>query len=274
MSGTLPSPSELLELALSDAISPEKFEQNLWALSKGHQRRGRKYTSGDVRIYRTRVWRAPERPKSVTDLSYPPKHLTPLNRANLEGEPVFYASAALPPSFVECRLESGQHVVCSEWRNSMDLMLQEVGLRPAATGGTSDIEHIYNEMFRSTNPSMYKFSARVARHLLGLGDPISGIVYASVASQNSSENIALTTAFVDVGLQFVNASLYEVKNVTDPLKYDVEEIDFALPAHDGGLIWKGRRRQWIVPPGAELKMVSTGLSWDAYDLAGAMVDPE
>jgi hypothetical protein len=128
MSETLRTATELLQCALSNAISPEEFEQELWALSKGRRRVGRRHKSGDLRIYRTRVWNAPGRPGFVADLSYPPKHLTPLNRANLEGEPVFYASAGLPPSFAECRLQTGQHVVCAEWRNTSDSFLQEVGL--------------------------------------------------------------------------------------------------------------------------------------------------
>src|SRR6266478_4087101 len=98
------SPDELLRLAMSNTISPDEFEKELWSLSTGHSRRGRKYNAGEVRIYRTRIWRAPERPRSTTDFSYPPKSVTPLGRANFEGEPIFYASAALPPSFVESRV--------------------------------------------------------------------------------------------------------------------------------------------------------------------------
>lgn len=284
MSEPLHSATELLRLAASSAISPEEFERQLWTLSKGHQRRGRQYKSGDVRIYRSTIWpRIPttnsaandlERPKSVDDLSYPQKHVTPLNRANLAGEPVFYASAGLPPSLVECRAEKGQHFVCSEWRNTIDLRLQEVGL--SATGGTSDdVERIYHEIFTSTDPAMYRFSARVARHLLGSGNPVSGLLYPSIAAQNASQNVALTIAFVDTGLRFVNASLYHLKSVPAPPQYEIEEIDFALPDHDGTLNWKGRRRQWVIrKQGDELRMVSTGWSWDAYDVAGALVDPE
>lgn len=272
MTETLQNSPELLRLALPGAITPERFEHELWALSKGHKRRGRKYGGGDVRIYRTRVWRASERPQTIAELSYPPKHATPLGRANLEGEPVFYASAGLPPSFVECRLEKGQHVVCSEWRNTKDLLLHEVGLGVA---DTSDVEIIYREIFRSTDPSIYRFSARVARHLMGLGDPISGIVYASVASQNASENIAVTTKFVDTGMRLVNASLYHVKDVTAPFKYEIEEVDFAVPNDAGRLNWKNRRRQWVLrKQGEQLEMVSTGWSWDAFELTGGLVDPE
>ena len=109
MSGPLHTPpTELLTRAVSNAIAPEDFERQLWGLVKGHQRHGRQYKSGDVRIYRSTVWPRVsatnseidevERPRFIADLSYPPKHVTPLNRANLAGEPVFYASAGLRPS--------------------------------------------------------------------------------------------------------------------------------------------------------------------------------
>ncbi len=266
------SATELLRLAASEAISPEEFERELWAASKGHVRRARQYRSGDVRIYRTRVWDSLERPKSVSDLSYPPKDSTPLNRANLEGEPVFYASAGLPASFVECRLERGQHVACAEWRTTIDVLLQEVGL--SGEESIPDIEKIYEKIFRSTDPKMYRFSARVARHLLS-NDRISGLLYPSIAAQNGSHNLALKTGFVDAGLQFVNASLYFIKDITTPQQYQTEEIDFALPTNDGSLDWKGRGRQWVLrKQGDRLKMVSTGWSYDAYDLSGALIDPE
>jgi hypothetical protein len=266
------STSQLLQLAANSAIGPEEFERELWGQSKGHKRRGRKYKSGEVRIYRTRVWHESERPKSIADLSYPPKHATPMGRANLEGEPIFYASAGLPASFVECRLEKGQYVICSEWRNTTDMLLQEVGL--LAEKNVSNIERIYHEIFTSTDPAMYKFSARIARHLLS-GDPISGLIYPSIAAQNSSQNIALKTGFVDAGLRIVNVSLYYLKNATASFQYETEEIDFALPNHDGSLNWKGRRRQWVIRKnGDQLKMVSNGWSWNAYDMAGTLVDPE
>lgn len=257
---------------ISSTISPEEFEKELWTLSKGHVRRAGKYNRGGVRIYRTRVWRRPERPESVADLSYPPRDATPLNRANLEGEPVFYASAGLPASFVECRLQKEQQVICSEWRNTSDLILQDIGL--SVDGNTSDVERIYYKIFTSTDPAMYRYSARVARHLLS-GDFISGLLYPSVAAQNGSHNLALKTKFVDTGLRFVNASLYHLKSVTEPFKYETEEIDFALPNRDGTLNWKGRRRQWVLrKQGDQLKMVSNGWSWEAYDMSGALVDPE
>ena len=116
--------------------------------------------------------------------------------------------------------------------------------------------------------------ARVARHLLS-SDSVSGLLYASVAGQNGSHNIALKTEFVDAGLRCVNVSLYNIKDIPSPLQYSVEEIDFALPNPDGTLEWKGRRRQWVIrKPGDQLKLLHNGWSYNAYDRSGALVDPE
>jgi hypothetical protein len=121
---------------------------------------------------------------------------------------------------------------------------------------------------------MYRFSDWVARHLLS-GDPISGILYPSIEAQNGSHNLALKTWFVDTGLRFVNASLYYIKDTPVTHTYESEEIDFAISNPDGTLNWKGRKRQWILRnQGDQLKMISTGWSWDGYDLTGTLVNPE
>ena len=84
---------DLIQLALSGAISPEEFERELWVRSKGHIRRAGIFKNGQVRIYRTRSFLELEHPKSVAEISYPPKRAARVNRANLEGEPVFF----MPP---------------------------------------------------------------------------------------------------------------------------------------------------------------------------------
>jgi len=265
------SVAELHQRASARSIPPEEFEKELWRLTKGHQRRGRVYEVGKVRIYRTRVWHESERPKSVSDISCPPKHASRLNRANEEGEQVFYASAGLPPSFVECKLKHGQNVVCGEWRNTAQMTLQEVGL--SEDQGPSTIERLYHDIFTSPDPGMYKYSARVAHHLMS--GPIAGLLYPSIAAQNKSHNLALKAAFVETGLRLMNASFYHIKDIKDVHQYETEELDFAIPDSNGVLEWKGRKKQWVLrKQGGELKMVSNGWTWDAYSPDGSLVEPE
>jgi len=262
---------ELHLQARTGSISPEEFEKELWRLSKGHRREGRKYDAGSIRIYRTRVWNTPERPRTVSEISYPPKHASRLNRANEEDEQVFYASAGLPPSFVESRLERGHNVVCGEWRNTAPMILQEVGLSEDQNPGS--IEGLYHNIFTSPDSGIYRFSARVAHHLMS--GPISGLLYPSIAAHNNSHNLALKAAFVDTGLRLVNASFYHIKDVKDMHQYETDELDFAIPDSTGILEWKGRKKQWVIRKAfGELKMVDTGWSWDAYSPDGSLVDPE
>jgi hypothetical protein len=263
--------AELHQRVRALSISPEEFEKELWRLTKGHRRRGRVYEVGQVRIYRTRVWHASDRPKSVADISYPPKHASRLNRANEESEQMFYASAGLPPSFVECRLEQGQNVVCGEWRNTAKMILQEVGL--SEVQNLSGIEQLYHDIFTSPGPGMYKYSARVAHHLMS--GPISGLLYPSIAAPNKSQNLAVKADFVDTGLRLINASFYHIKEIKDKHQYETEEVDFAIPDSKGTLEWKGRKKQWVLrKQGEELKMVSNGWTWDAYSPEGSLVEPE
>jgi len=263
--------AELHQRVRARSISPDEFERELWPLTKGHRRRGRVYDVGKVRIYRTRVWHESGRPKFIADISYPPKHVSRLNRANEEGEQMFYASAGLPPSFVESRLEKGQNVVCGEWRNTAKMTLQEVGL--SDDNDLSVIEQLYHDIFTSPDPGMYKYSARVARHLMS--GPISGLLYPSIAAQNKSQNLAVKADFVDTGLQLINASFYYTKEIKDKHLYETEELDFATPDSTGVLQWKGRKKQWVLrKQGEELKMVSNGWTWDAYSPDGSLVDPE
>jgi RES domain len=262
---------ELHKRATARSITPEEFEKVLWRLSKGHRRRGRIYEAGALRIYRTRIWPGSDRPKSVADISYPPKHASRLNRANAEGEQVFYASAGLPPSFVECRLAQGQNVVCGEWQNTAKMTLQEIGLSdgPDASG----IERLYHEIFTSPDPEIYPYSARVAHHLMS--GNISGLLYPSIAAQNKSHNLAIKAEFVEPGLRFINASFYHIKEVKDKHQYEVDELDFATPGSGAVLEWKGRKKQWVLrKQGDELKMVSNGWTWDAYSTDGSLVEPE
>ena len=253
-----------------DQFSPEEFEKELWRLSKGHLRRGRKYEASTLRIYRARAWPGTDRPKSVADISYPPKHASRLNRANAEGEQVFYASAGLPPSFVECRLEQGQNVVCGEWRNTALIVLQEVGISEISE--SYGIEQLYLDIFTSPDSAIYPYSSRVAHHLMS-GD-ISGLLYPSIAAQNKSHNLAIRAEFVDSALRFANASFFHIKDVKDKHQFQVDELDFATSDSAGLLEWRGRKKQWVLRNhGDQLKVVSNGWTYDAYAADGSLVEP-
>lgn len=250
-------------------MTPEDFLQHLWRLSDRHKRVARKYSPGKVFLYRTRVFSNLETPKNVQDLSYPPIHKTKINRANDNGEQVFYASAGMPTTLAESRVKEGQYIIVSKWKNSKDLLLQEVGIAENPEG----IEKIYHDIFTSADESIYPYSSKVAKHLMK-GIPGFGLLYPSIINKNKSHNIVLSKKFVDEGLICVNASLYEVQSIYNDSKFKLDELDFAVAIQDK-LEWKGRKKKWIITPElGELIMKSTGLDWEAYTKDGQYIEPE
>lgn len=249
-------------------ISPEDFLTELWKFSEGHIRKARRYAAGDLVLYRTRTFTKPTTPVNVADLSYPPASVCRLNRANSEGDQVFYASAGLPTTLGESRVNEGEYIIVSKWKNTQEIILQEVGLSQDSTG----IEKLYHDIFTESEESIYPYSAQVAEHLMKFEPPF-GLLYPSIINQNHSHNVALKKETVDERLEFINASLYEVGHITDDSKFEVTEFDFASAAGDGKLEWRGRRKQWTVVPKGELQFVSNGWDWEAFLPDGTYLEP-
>lgn len=261
--------SELNNAIKNNKISPDVFLNELWKLSNGLNREARKFYPEKLNIYRTRVFQEKILPKSIKDLSYPPLEKSILQRASGVGNQVFYASAGLPTTLAESRVKSGEYIIVSKWRNSGDLIFQNVGF----TENKNGIENLYSEIFTHRNESMYVYSSKVADHLMG-ADFISGLIYPSIINNNKSENLAIKKDHVDKNLKFINATLYFVKSISDDSKYEVEALDFALPTDKGLLDWKGRTKKWDGLPGCELKMISNGWDWEAFMPDGTYVDPQ
>jgi hypothetical protein len=264
--------SEVAKLAKAindQALEPDQLLSELWRLSKGHRRKAKAYNNGTAEIYRTRTYNLLTRPQMVSNISYPPINKAKLQRANKEGQQVFYASAGMPTTLSESRVKPGQYIVFSRWVNTERMVLPEVGFDTATDG----LERIYHDIFTTTDSSKYQFTSVVAEHLMG-GDQLAGLMYPSISSQNKSANIVLKKSFVDNHMRCRYASLYHIKSIKGQ-QYNTEEIDFAKPNEAGRLIWKGRVRNWVLKnKGDELKMVSNGWDWNAYLSDGTYVEPE
>lgn len=256
-------------------ISPDDFVKNLWKISNNNTRKGRRYrgtAEKPVRIYRATVFSEQTLPENIQRYSYPSELYATLGRANLPGKPVFYACVGAPTAFVESRCSVNDIVVISEFRVSSDVNLQEIGFKNSETP-SSDYENLLNEIFTFPGNEFYLYSSCIASHLM-TGTDIHGITYPSIISQNQSQNVALKTDCIDSMANFVNATAYKVTAVIDKFKYNVDEVNFGVKDGDG-VCWKGRRKKWtIASPRSELKMVSNGWTWDAFDELGMLVDPE
>lgn len=195
-----------------------------------------------------------------------------IGRVNFANAPVFYACAGGPTTFVETRCDVGDIVVVSEFRCTTEMVVQEIGFTDDGQSIT-EYEAIMYELFMAPGSEYYEYSSSIASHLMG-ADFIHGLTYPSIASGSSSQNLALKTSFVDTALHFVNATAYRIKAITEPFKYQVDEVDFGT-VNQGVVSWKGRKKTWrLTRQGQELRMVSNGWNWDAFDEDDALVDPE
>lgn len=261
---------ELQDAAFDGSISPNDFLKELGQLSTGHKRLARQYSLGDVVLYRTRVFDQDIRPLKVAELSYPPVKFCKLQRASGIGEQVFYASAGMPTTLAESRVAASQFLIVSKWKNTRDLILQEVGLNT----GSQEIEQLYHNIFTSREEAIYPYSSKIANHLIG-SDPIGGLLYPSIINQNQSHNVVLKKEFVDSGLRFVNAVFYNVNSISNDNKFEVDEVDFATSSDGISVDWKGRKKEWpLKNQGDEVKMVSNGWDWEAYTVDGHYIEPE
>lgn len=259
-----------LKLAVENrTISPSDFLSELWKLSTGMKRQGRKYSPGQLVVYRSRVYHEDIRPKEKKDVSYPPIAMSKLQRASGIGEQVFYASAGLPTTLAESRVQAGEFLAVSKWKNTGAIALQEVGFLL----NEDEREKLYHSIFTHPGDELYEYSSRVGSHLMN-GPALAGLLYPSIINRNQSHNVALRKAFVDDALMLASASFYRVKSISSDSQYEVEELDFALPVSGDMLEWKGRKKKWDVAPGGELKFVSNGWDWDAFLPDGTYVEPQ
>ncbi len=265
----------LLSLVRSKSISPKDFEKRLWGLSTGQTRKVRGYTGtskAPIRVFRARLFTTGDLPTEVEEYSYPSPSKCRVGRANFANASVFYACAGGPTTFVESRCEVGDVVVVSEFRCFTEMVVQEIGFADDGQPIT-EYEAIMRELFVAPGSEFYEYSSRVASHLIG-ADFIHGLTYPSIVSGSASQNLALKTSFADTALHFVNATAYRIKEITEPFKYEVDEVDFGTVNH-GVVLWKGRKKTWrLTRQGQELRMVSSGWNWDAFDEDGVLVDPE
>lgn len=237
------------------------------------------------------------------------KNFGRLNRPN---QSIFYSSAARAAVFFELGVKPGDHVAVSQWRSTDKLWMNNVGFAPGvfrkfkstrqepASWQTSNthplieskanklVHHFLADEFSKVvspdTPYDYKLSVAIAEKLLfgnleanivdGPKDTrFAGLVYPTMAMRANSDNIALLPEFVDRYL-----TLHEVEYIridaADPesLKYEITVVDFANTFAGELIEWKGRHRQWTLPPQTQIKMVVDEQGqWVAYDTEGREV---
>ncbi len=256
---------ELVRSVRKKQISPEDFHLALNKISHGVKRELRVYKKG-VRLHRGRLLNS--NPSTISEMSYPPKKMAKVGRANISGCPLFYASAGIPSTFTECRVEINNHIYVGEWECIEPLAVQVIGFSHA-----NPIESLLHEIYTTPSDDMYEYTARISTHLLS-GDLINGLLYPSVINMSKSSNFAIKVEYVDKFLRLVNVKLFKVLAITDKFIYESKESDFALPDSKGQLKWQNRLGQWKIDKSGEgLVIISNGWERKVVDLDGCIVDP-
>lgn len=263
--------TELRDAIGRNSVSPEVLLSELWRVSTGHSRTARVYEPEVLELYRARLFPDNTRPRHVNDISYPPKSLAAIGRANREGQQVFYASAGVPSTFIETRCSAGHFIVVGKWVNTDSLILPTVGLEPEENA----LEDLYRDLFRA-NALTYRYTSEVAHHLMN-GQKIDGLLYPSVLASHEHHNVVLKRATVDAKMRLKYAILGTITEQVAEEKYKVETLDFAKPMNDGSLSWAGRPHHWILREAGEsftFECDGYGWDWAVRDSNGNIREPE
>lgn len=188
----------------------------------------------EIILYRTRVFDEKYQPNNLNELSYPP--YAKRQRANVDGEQVFYCSAGYNTAFVESRVKSNQFIILSEWKPLDYLVLNQIGLYPNPE--FQEYENFLCEVFTSRNENMYLYSSIVGSHLLK-GDTINGLAYPSIASIHEGHNIVLLKECVDNILEFQQAYLYRVDTAQNE-EFEYSELAYSR-LENNQLVWQQGR---------------------------------
>ncbi|HEX8591634.1 MAG TPA: RES domain-containing protein [Candidatus Paceibacterota bacterium] len=257
---------ELLRQIAEKTIAPEEFLKRLQEISNGSELSLKTYSPNKMSMYRTRSVENGKRVSSAQELSYPPAHACEMQRGNVEGEQVFYASSRVPGTLAESRAEKGEHVILSKWSNIRELRVRQI-LTDPEVGSTAEI---YYHLFTDRDKSIYRYSSLTAHWLREL-DPHIGLLYPSLLDDEKDDNLALGKVATDESAGLLHASLYEITEVAPAFRFKVKELDFAV-CQNGKLQWKGRPREWPTP-GERLRAVFNGWGYDCYDQNGKLVEP-
>lgn len=273
---------EKLKAADLHMISVEELTAILFPLFKGYEINAPTLSPGQI-IYRSRKCL---KPQTFKDLTYPePKYVTRTQRANLAGQPLFYASLGDNVPLFEIRPEIGDTVVITRWRVRETLMVSHIGYsqsnaRHAKVRKNLDTmfeflketksfgewnNYVYDYLAEAFSQSVnegeeykYKLSNAIARKFLYPESPFDGILYPTVAMTMDGDNLVLTTKAADTKLQLYTVEFYRVVNLRND-KHDLKLLDAALDTDERGQIkWTGCKLDRNLPPLSASRMREDG----------------
>jgi hypothetical protein len=247
----------------------EEIFDLLKPLFDGYHIKTTQYHPNELHIYRTAV---PYKATKISDLSYPPSHLTRMGRVNRDGKPVFYGCSDKSGSIIERRSKKGDKFMLSEWINTDYLLVNHVGYvdeilqnrgskrlpdelaRFQAIGEVSQIiakflSDVFTEKVDANENHKYKLSVAISEQLLtpiisDEGFKFGGLLYPSIPMFTQADNLALNTQFADNSMQVIKAEFWEVAevqtNADNSIEYRCIMLDTASTfSEDGEIKWMG-----------------------------------
>lgn len=226
------------------------------------------------RLYRGVPW--PERPRLVSDASYPPTRFARLNRASRDGQPMFYASLGVPPVFFELRAVAGQRVALSEWEVAEAVWMHNLGFHEAAlrrlggaaapvrpqltqpipreTKQNAKMRRLLSLAFTADTSGdreyRYKLSVAINEWLFHKAEPlplrpggpkfdrVAGTAYPAMQMKGVADNVAIWPEFVDSCLRIKTIRYVEIERVEEGRSYTVLNLAIAHRFEEGKIVWQ------------------------------------
>ncbi|MDH7459838.1 hypothetical protein QEG73_01070 [Chitinophagaceae bacterium 26-R-25] len=282
--------TEINSLDLSK-ISIEDVDQRIRKLMNGYKVLAFQLNPGIV-LYRGILYTS--KPECYSDIIYPPEHLARLNRANLKGEQMLYASSSKKAVFYELNVQVGDTLVLSTWLTNAYLVFQHVGftksslerLGCSAIGGRSIeaekeedklVSNFLSENFckkiLATDDSHYLITNAIARIHMQQND-FAGIFYPTIKLNGDDDNFAIKKSVVDAKLLTLDRTEFiEITQIKGD-KYQYRIIDVANELIDSKIKWLSPKKSWMLSDDSKDIFYSDDFGEViAYDENGEPVDP-
>ena len=252
-------------------VSENSIKNIIADMIKGYKIQTPQYLE-PLTIYRGRIC---EKPKKVSELSYPPsKFVEQYGRGNCIGQSIFYGATHSSVPFYELKCKAGDHLALSTWRTNSPLILNHIGFTEEVRGklkSNRTLEDIYdfvintgkysdlNEMVHEylgyifsrpiedgTDDNYFKLTSVLA-NIMMQADLLNGLIYPTIQMWGNADNILLKPDYVDKHLEFVNVEYIHIKE-NDGKGFSIDRIDSATATtvNEGTLNWSGRPLQWVL----------------------------
>lgn len=217
------------------------------------------------------------KPNRFSDIIYPPKDKARINRANYDGEQIFYCTTKKKAVLYELDVQIGDTLVLSSWILNAPVLLNTVGftetnlIRLGADDRTpffksegipenaiivQFIQEYLGKKFCQFyhNTKSYILTIPIAKFLLGevSGNSLinysefEGLVYPTIRYSANAHNLALKPLVIEQSKIFLDrVEFIEIMNIYDN-KYEYRIVDISDKQNQGALIWKELNNSWLL----------------------------